>query len=152
MYTWFDIDARLLERFRNRFGRLFSDFLEEERPLLEGNGFGLERVFPPLNLCEDEGHLYAECELPGVQMDDLEVTVVGRDLTIKGERKPQAVEGASYHRRERDPGSFHRMVRLPVEIDSGKVNAELRNGVLTVTLPKAPEARPRKIDVKCLTK
>jgi HSP20 family protein len=125
--------------------------LEDERPRLEGNGFRAERVFPPLNMWEDEGNLYAECELPGVQMEDLEVTVIGRDLTIKGQRKPHDYEGAPYHRRERDMGSFHRVVHLPIDIDSSKVNAELQHGVLTMTLPKAPEARPRKIEVKCLT-
>jgi HSP20 family protein len=83
-------------------------------------------------------------------MDDLEVTVIGRDLTIKGHRKPQAADGTTHHRRERDAGSFHRTVRLPVDIDAKKVKAELRHGVLTVTLPKALEAQPRKIEVKCL--
>jgi HSP20 family protein len=152
MYGSFDTDTRLLEQLRNGFCRLFfSDFLDERsRP--EGNGFRREQAFPPLNMWEDEGHLYAECELPGVQMDDLEVTVIGRDLTVKGLRKPQTVEGAPYHRRERDMGSFHRVVHLPVDIDSGKVKAELSHGVLTMTLPKAPEARPRKIEVKCLSK
>lgn len=152
MHTWFDSDARLLERFPNRFRRLLSDFLREERPFLEGNDFTVERAFPPLNLWEDEGRLYVECELPGVQMDDLKVAVVGRDLTIKGQRRSRPAEGATYHRQERDTGSFHRVVNLPVDIDPGKVNAELRHGVLTITLPKAPEARPRKIEVQCATR
>jgi HSP20 family protein len=151
MNGWYDTDARMIDQFRSRLGRLFSDFLEDSPSRFGGNGFSAERVFPPINLWEDEGNVYAECELPGVQMEDLDVTVVGRDLSIKGQRMPKEFEGAPFHRRERDVGSFHRVVHLPIDIDSKKVSAELQHGVLTMTLPKAAQARPRKIEVKCLT-
>lgn len=145
MSTWLDT-----RHFRNSLDRLFNDFLEGY-PYVE-NGSRTAPAFPPLNCWEDEGNLYAECELPGIEMNDLEIFVVGRDLTVKGQRKPREVGEATYHRRERDVGSFHRVVQLPVDIDSGKVSAELTNGVLTITLPKAPEAKPRKIEVKCVAK
>lgn len=151
MNGWLDTDARLLGRLRDRMDQLFSQVLDE-RTLREGNGFWTQRSFPPVNCWEDEKNLYAECELPGVRMEDLDVSVVGRELVLKGERKAPELEGATYHRRERDTGTFHRTVRLPVAIDSGKVKAELRHGVLTISLPKAPEARPRKIEVKSTTK
>lgn len=150
MYNEFDTDVRLLEQFRNRFNRLFSDVMGQGASRLANGSSG--QTLPPVNCWEDEGSLFVECELPGVSMDQLELTVVGRDLTIKGERKRRPVEGATFHRQERGMGFFHRVVRLPVEVAGDKVRAELRLGVLTVTLPKAPEARPRKIEVKCLTK
>ena len=106
------------------------------------------RGFPSLNVWEDEQNLYAEAEVPGMSMDDLEVTVLGNELAIKGRRKEPLIEDATYHRRERGLGPFSRVLRLPVQVDSDQVRAGLLNGVLTVTLPKAVEARPRKIEVK----
>ena len=149
MRTWFD-DAGLTRQFRGSLERLFSDFLEGI-PHLDLNSTRAPQAFPPLNCWEDEGCLYAECEIPGVNMDDLELQVVGKDLTLKGHGKAHAAEGATYHRQERDVGTFHRVVQLPVEIDSEKVSADFRDGVLTIKLPKAPEAKARKIDVKCLS-
>jgi HSP20 family protein len=73
--------------------------------------------------------------------------VVGDELSIKVERPDLPQEGPAYHRRERGVGSFSRVVRLPAEVDPDQVEAEMRQGVLTVTLPKAESARPRKIRV-----
>lgn len=106
------------------------------------------RTFPALNIWEEGDHLFAEAELPGLGMEDIELFVVGSELTIKGQRKPMAEENANYHRRERGVGEFCRTVTLPVEIDADKVEATLKNGVLTVKLPKAEAARPRKISVR----
>jgi len=106
------------------------------------------RTFPALNVWEDEGHLHVEAELPGLKMDDLEVLVVGNELTIKGETKAAQDESTSYHRRERRSGSFTRVIRLPTPVEAEKVEAALQNGILTVTLPKAEAAKPRKITVK----
>ncbi|GJQ26800.1 MAG: molecular chaperone Hsp20 [Phycisphaerae bacterium] len=106
------------------------------------------RTFPALNIWEEGDHLFAEAELPGLGMEDIELFVVGSELTIKGQRKPMVEENANYHRRERGVGEFCRTVTLPVEIDADKVEATLKNGVLTVKLPKAEAARPRKISVR----
>ncbi len=70
------------------------------------------------------------------------------ELTIKGERAPDERQEASFHRRERGHGKFERVLTLPVDIDEGKVEARLRDGVLTVTLPKSEAVKPRKIKVK----
>lgn len=150
MSMWLD-DARRLGRFRSSLDRLFSDFLAGA-PHGGTDAPHANPVFPALNCWEDENGLYAECELPGVAMDDLEIAVTGRDLTLKGQRSAEAVAGATYHRRERDAGLFHRVVHLPVDVDAANVKAVLKNGVLTIELPKAPEAKPRKIEVKCVTK
>jgi len=105
-------------------------------------------VFPALNLSEDEANLYVRAELPGVVPDEIEITTKENDLIIKGERKI-ATEGEkiSYHRREREAGSFRRIISLPTRVDAEKVTAVCKNGVLTVTLPRAAELKPRKIEV-----
>jgi HSP20 family protein len=106
-------------------------------------------VHPHLNITEDEDNYYVRAELPGVDPDDIEITAQENDLIINGERKiPPEGENVSYHRREREAGSFRRITSLPTYIDSSKVTAVCKNGLLTVTLPKAPAAKARKIDVK----
>ena len=137
-----------LGRLRGEMDRLFSDFFEtaprsSSRVLWDDGN-------PALNLWEDDSSFYAEAELPGLKMDDLEILVVKNELTVKGERKNGEPAGATYHRRERSTGPFTRVVRLPAEVDSEKVHAALRDGVLTITLPKAEAAKPRKIPVVAL--
>ena len=100
--------------------------------------------FPALNAWEDEKALYVEAEVPGVALDQLEITVQGDELTLKGQR-PAAQNAV---RQERWHGSFERTITLPVPIESESVDASLVNGVLTVTLPKAASARARKIEIK----
>ncbi|MGD2151647.1 MAG: Hsp20/alpha crystallin family protein [Gemmatimonadales bacterium] len=111
-----------------------------------------ERSFPAVNIWENEEVLFAEAEVPGLKMEDLEILVAGNELTIKGERGGEEQEGVKYHRRERGTGTFTGVVRLPVEVDVSKVEARLENGVLTIMLPKAASAKSRKISVKALTK
>ena len=85
--------------------------------------------------------------MPGLKSEDLELSVVGNELTIKGRRDTASEEGTTFHRRERGFGEFVRAIKLPVEVDSAQVSATLVNGVLTVRLPKAEAAKPRKISV-----
>ncbi len=106
------------------------------------------RRFPALNIWEDEEKLYAEAELPGLSMNDVEVLVVGDELTIKGHRKAHEGQSQTYHRQERGTGEFSRTIVLPYPVNQDKVDATLRDGVLTLTMPKAEAARPRKITVK----
>jgi HSP20 family protein len=103
--------------------------------------------FPALNVWEEDDVIYAEAEMPGVKSEDLDISVVGADLTIRGRRGADAREGVAYHRQERGTGEFNRVLRLPVEIDSAKVEASLTDGVLLVKLPKAESAKPKKIKV-----
>jgi HSP20 family protein len=106
-------------------------------------------TFPPMNLWEDDDKLYVEAELPGLEMKDLEIYVnAGNQLTVKGERQEPKFESGAWHRRERGCGSFARTLELPTHVDAEKVEAEFKNGVLTVTLPKAAESRPRRIEVR----
>ena len=137
-------------RMREEMDRLFTGLAEtfpEVGPLSALSG----RSVPALNVWEDDTHLYAEAEVPGLKLDDLEITLMGNELTIKGTREePATEEGVSYLRRERRVRSFSRVVRLPSDIEAEKVTARLDNGVLTVTIPKSEAVRPRKIEVKTL--
>ena len=104
--------------------------------------------YPAMNVWQDDGSLYVEVELPGMDLSDLEIYVTGGDrLTLKGERKPLQIENATWHRQERGFGSFVRTLALPTPVDADNVQARLLNGVLTITLPKSAAAKTRKIAV-----
>ena len=105
------------------------------------------RSLPALNVWEEGEALKVEAELPGVRADDLEISVAGGELTLKVGRPDVEQADVKYHRRERSVGTFVRVLRLPVEVDVDRVQADLRNGVLTITLPKTEAAKPRKISV-----
>jgi HSP20 family protein len=109
---------------------------------------GSAGVFPLTNLTEDRDKYYVRAELPGVKGDELEIQITGKNLAISGERKiAVAEEGARYHRREREAGTFSRMIALPGEVDTDKVEANLENGVLTIVVSKAEIAKPKQISV-----
>jgi len=106
-------------------------------------------VFPLMNVTEDKDNYYVRAELPGLKADELDISVTGDTLSISGERKLTTEdEKAQYHRREREAGKFSRIVTLPSQIDTGKVEANCAEGVLTVFLPKAEAAKPKQISVK----
>lgn len=131
------------------FGRLREEMEQLFGGLVENaQAFAGSRAFPALNIWEDDDNVYAEAEVPGLKLDDLELLVTGDELSIKGSRSDTGEEGASFHRRERGSGAFNRVVRLPVDIDGDKVEATLRDGILLITMPKAVAAKPRKIKVK----
>jgi HSP20 family protein len=114
---------------------------------LEGAGREYTGVFPPMNITQDADNFYVRAELPGMKMDDLELTALRNRISVSGKREIP-VEEASYHRREREGGSFSRSVTLPSEIDGDRVAANYNDGILTVALPKREEAKPRRITVK----
>lgn len=132
---------RLTDQIESAMGGLLSDW-----PVLET--FAGARAFPAVNLREDNDNLYVEAEVPGLTMNEIEIVVLGNEMTLRGQRRDNGGEKVVYHRRERGIGAFQRVVRLPVDIDANSVEATLKNGVLTVRLPKAPTAKPRKIEVK----
>jgi HSP20 family protein len=102
---------------------------------------------PAVNVWETREAVEVELELPGVKSDQVELSVVGDELSIKVDRPDVDPEGTTYHRRERPVGSFARVLRLPTPVDADRVEAEMRHGVLTISLPKAESVRPRKIQV-----
>ncbi len=139
--------AHPILRVRNDMDRVINDVFGDFLPADPWGVIGM-RTFPAINSWEDDQTLYVEAELPGLKMEDIEVCMLGDELTIKGEWKDDREEDVTYHRRERTVGSFNRMLRLPVEVDAKNVQATLRDGVLTVTLPKTQAVLPRKIEVK----
>ena len=104
-------------------------------------------VFPLINLTEDKDNYYVRAELPGVKSDELDIQVTGNNLAISGERKIAAQEDARYHRREREAGTFSRIIGLPGEVDTDKVEARLENGILSIVVSKAEIAKPKQISV-----
>jgi HSP20 family protein len=98
---------------------------------------------------EDQGEAFVfRADVPGLSEADLQVNVSGNTLTVRGERKVQVPEGHSAHRRERSDYRFDKSYELPSRVDADKASAALKNGVLTLTLPKVAEAQPRQIAVK----
>jgi len=133
-----------LSRFQQEMNRLFDSF-----GLGEDGWPTFAIAYPAVNVWEDDENVYAEAELPGMELNDLEIYVTGgNQLTIKGERKQPASDKGVWHRQERGFGSFTRTISLPLDVDADKVEARLCNGVLTITMPKSEAAKPRKIAVK----
>mgnify|MGYP001054360038 CR=1 FL=1 len=130
------------ETIRQGLDQLSRTLRQGERP------YGGPTVFPPINLYEDSRALIIKAELPGVSAENLDISLEGDTLTIKGRRSPYA-EGQtpSFHRREIQAGNFSRALSLPVKIDPDAVTARLRNGILTISLNKAKEVRPRQVSV-----
>jgi len=103
---------------------------------------------PAMDLYEDKNNVTVRVEVPGMRKEDIEVELLEGTLTISGERKaPEAFEDAEAHRQERFYGRFQRSVTLPVAVNRDSVKASYTDGILTVTLPKAEEAKPKQIAV-----
>lgn len=129
---------------RREMDRVFNEFFGSAGAAWDRLGVG---GYPSLNIWEESEVLHVEAELAGVKSDDLDISVVGKQLAVRGRRGATAPETGSYHRRERAVGEFARTVNLPFEVDADKVEASLVDGVLKLTLPKAEAAKPRKINV-----
>ena len=103
---------------------------------------------PPLDVREDKDHFSVRVELPGMKREDIEVSLQEGALVISGERKEEKVtEGTEIHRQERFYGRFSRALTLPTAVKGDKVEAHYKDGILTVTLPKAEEAKPKTLTV-----
>jgi HSP20 family protein len=127
---------------RSQIDELFSG--RTGRPALDPT------AYPALNAWEDDNAFYVEAELPGLAHEDLDIYMSdATTLTIKGRRQEPTLAGdAKWHRRERAFGEFERSIGMPGAVSTDQVEASFKLGVLTVKLPKAPELRPRKIEVK----
>jgi len=167
-----------LSELRDEFDRLWTTLTTAPLSQAEGGlarqGWGLRPGaggFPAVNVAETDDRLTVEAELPGLDAGDVEVSVMGDELLLKGSRPGTSPESAAgspegtgtraagagngeerrgvvWHRRERGTGGFERRIPLPVPVDAARVEARLVDGVLTVTCPKSPEAQPRRIEVR----
>ncbi len=128
--------------------RLFDEFFNDF-PFTSSLADGRENWIPSVDILEKEGNIVLRAELPGMNEKEIELKVEGDMLILKGERKMESEDNKStYHRIERSYGSFTRSFRLPDTVDSEKINADYKNGVLTITISKKPEVKPREIPVK----
>jgi len=138
-----DWSAGEFERMRRDMARLHDAMTRGFSP--EGG----PRMFPLLNVTQDKENLCVRAELPGVKSSDLELSAKDNSISISGKREvPAEADGVSYHRREREGGSFSRTIELPCPFDRDNVSADFANGVLSITLPLAEETKPKQITVK----
>jgi HSP20 family protein len=130
-----------------------DDLRREMNRMFEGRNepaeFGPSGVFPAINVSETADEIVVRAEVPGIKPGEIDVRVENQTLTISGERRPPTeMENASLHRREREWGRFRRSLSLPTRVEASQVRARSANGVLTIELPKAAEARPKQITVQ----
>lgn len=105
--------------------------------------------FPAVNIWSNEENIIVTAELPGVQVDDVNLTVHNDQLTVRGKRQcHECAENEVFHRRERGFGEFVRTIGLPFAVDSEKVDATFSNGILKITLPRAEADKPKQISIK----
>jgi HSP20 family protein len=132
-----------LDQVRREMQRLLDTFAGDT---VADSGAG---VFPPVNITQDADNFYLRAEVPGIKPDELSISAVRNRVSLAGKREiPREQERVSYHRKERADGSFNRTVTLPTEIDAQRVDASYADGILTLTLPKAEETKPRQITVR----
>jgi HSP20 family protein len=106
------------------------------------------QAYPPLNVYDAGDRYFMTVQLPGMTPADIDLTITGETLTIRGDRKrPEGIKDDSYRRQERQMGRWVRTITLPDRIENGGVGASFSDGILTIDLPKAESARPRRITV-----
>ncbi|MBN1874681.1 MAG: Hsp20/alpha crystallin family protein [Anaerolineae bacterium] len=141
-YFGYRAPFREMERLQREMNRLFTETMSPGRGRVAAG-------YPAMNIWANEEGVIVTAELPGVNPEDIDIAVDGDTLTLTGVRHPEALkEGETYHRRERGAGKFNRVFQLPFQVEMEAVEATFANGVLHITLPRAEEDKPRKIEVK----
>jgi len=143
---------------RPTFGNGFVDFDQVRREMLrlldsaagEPSEERSAGVFPPINVTQDNDNFYVRAEVPGIKPDQISISALRNRVSISGRREipREPEERVSYHRKERSEGTFNRTVALPAEVDAERVEARYADGLLSLTVPKAEQAKPRQITVK----
>ena len=136
---------REVSRLRSEMDRLWDEYFGPGR-----RAFRMEEAWlPAVDVSETGDKITVKAEIPGMEAKDIEISMVGDTLTIKGEKKAEKEEkDENYHMVERSYGSFSRAMKLPAVVDAEKVEATYKNGVLTVVLPKKEEVKPKAIEIK----
>jgi len=136
---------RDFERMRRDMDRLWDSFFERGVRRTDDDGSWL----PSLDVAETKNDIVVKAEVPGMDPKDIDISLSDGLLTIKGEKKQEKEEKEeNYHYVERSYGAFCRSVRLPTEVQSDKISASYKNGVLKVTLPKSDEAKKKEVKIK----
>lgn len=131
------------ELMRREMNRLAEDFKNRAAH------FPSAGVFPLTNVSEDTDNYYVRAELPGITVENMEISATENSISIAGERIiSQEKDNVRYHRRERESGNFSRMIGLPGSIDPDKVEATFADGILSIVLPKSEAMKPKQIEVK----
>jgi len=137
---------RELEHMQSRLNRFFSDTPFQRTA---DDGMSFSGWSPAVDLQETDKEYLIKADLPDVKKEDVKVELLDGAVTIEGERQQEKEEkGKKFHKIEREYGKFLRRFALPTEVDASKVQAEFKNGVLNVHLPKSATAKPKAIDVK----
>lgn len=136
--------AREMMTLREAMDRLFDDAFT--RPLsLSGSNWSV----PAVDMYQTDNEVVVKAALPGIKADEVQINVTGEVLTIKGETKQEnETKEKAYHIREQRWGTFERSLVLPTEVVADKAKADFENGILTITLPKAEEVKPKSISIK----
>ena len=131
---------------RLNMNRLFHNFFEDNSGRWPQDA---RSVVPAVNLEETEEAYKLTAELPGLAKEDISITLEENVLCLKGEKKAsEEVDSKNFHRSERSYGKFQRSFELPGTVDRNKIEANYKDGVLTVSVPKAEEAKPKQIEIK----
>jgi len=144
-----------MDEARRRMDRLFDEYYDDKGWLRgaffddAGRPFGVQvgTVWPAVNLLDKQAALLLTAEVPGLSEKDVRIAINQDVLSLSGERKQDAPQNYAVHRQERLPVKFSRSFKLPCKVDLEKVTATVKDGILTITLPKVPEAQPRQITV-----
>jgi len=135
--------AREMMTLREAMDHLFDDAFT--RPLTLRDGWSA----PAIDMYQTDDEIVVKASLPGVKVDEVQINITGEILTLKGEtRQVEEKKDKAWHMREQRWGAFERVVALPTEVVADKAKAEFENGILTITLPKAEEVKPKIINIK----
>jgi len=136
-----------LQSLQRDMNRMFDEFFRGD--VLADESFFARDWTPAVDIVENNDNYILRAELPGMSKDDVKITLENNLLTIRGEKKNESEKKeGNYHRVERSYGSFERSFTIPGTIKADNIDAQYKDGVLTLTLPKAEEAKPKLIDVK----
>jgi HSP20 family protein len=137
--------GRALSNLEKQLNTLFQPF---SFPVGRSEDLGFSGYGPAIDIYEDENGFYLAADLPGFSQENIQIRFENRTLTLAGERRIEEGNGIRYHRSESFSGRFQRSFSLPQDVDAEKIEAELKQGVLTIFLPKQEMSKPRQISVK----
>jgi len=139
-----------MDSLHKEMNHLFEDFLKSNgRPSLSPKPWDYAPLNPQLDETEDEKAFHVKIELPGMDQEDVDITLTDGLLTIRGEKKQEEEEkGKDFYRSERSFGSFRRTLPIPVEVDESKIEASFKKGILSIEFPKTAEAQKKVKHIK----
>ena len=148
LLPWGNKESRTITGFRDEMNHLFDRFFDLDI-MRSKEGSSGDFLFPSVDISEGKKDIVVKAEIPGVDEKDIDVTLNGKMLTLKAEKKKETKsEEKDFHRIERAYGFYKRSMELPADVDPAGVEATYKKGVLTVTLKKAKESEAKKISIK----